>query len=75
MSKRELTGLPLSDAEHANCTGLFTNIIQQTNDEALGGSQVWFQSGGVAYKASFERCTSPLKDLSGKNKTITPQPA
>lgn len=70
MSKRELTGLPVADDVHTTMLAMLPQNIQNTNDEALGGSQIWFTLGDAVYKASFEKCTGPLKDLSGKNKVL-----
>lgn len=71
MSKREPTGTPLTDAEHASMLSLFPLVHQSTNDESMGGSQVWFDLGGVTYRATFEKCAGPLRDLSGKAKLYT----
>ena len=70
MSKRELTGLPVTDAVHAAVASLLPSVIQSTNDEAMGGSQIWFSIDNQPYKVSVEKCTGPLKDISGKDKVL-----
>ena len=67
MSKRELTGMPVADDIHQAVVDLIkypASVIQHTNKESLGGSQIWFEFSGQPYKISVEKCTGPLKDLS-----------
>lgn len=72
MSKRELTGLPVTQDEHAAVIKALENyslsVIQQTNDEELGGSQIWVEINNQPYRVTVEKCTGPLKDISGKAK-------
>ncbi len=71
MSKREATGSPVDLEIHNVLMNLITRpmvVIQQTNEEDYGGSQIWFELSGQAYKISLEKCNAPLKDISGKPK-------